>query len=70
MRSFIYLSAIRGLSALADVYADRIIPVLLQTFSKPQLSDLAKMKLGEALVMVAKRTGEMLPKYGSTVCIS
>ncbi len=46
------------------MYADRIIPILLKDFADKSLTENVRVKLGEALLFVAKRCGETLPKYG------
>lgn len=61
---FIYLNAIKGLTALGDIFPDKIIPIILEYYHTTALSIEARLKLGEALLMIAKRTGELLPKYG------
>ena len=64
--SYIYLTAVRGLSALADIYPDTIIPLLLQQYLRDSLSEQVRLKLGEALLLITKRCGQMLPKYSSS----
>ncbi|KAJ8921058.1 hypothetical protein NQ315_015854 [Exocentrus adspersus] len=66
--SFIYLSAIGGLAAMADVFPDTVLNILCEEYldssSKPSDDGHEiRMKLGESLVRVTKILGEMAPKY-------
>ncbi|CAH1985968.1 unnamed protein product [Acanthoscelides obtectus] len=66
--SYIYLSAIGGLAALADVFPDTVLNVLCEEYSdtsKKYNDDghEVRMKLGETLVRVTKILGDMAPKY-------
>jgi hypothetical protein len=61
--SYLYLGAIQGLAALGDVAAARTIPFLLKDFHNPKLAVETRLKVGEALVTIAQRCGEMLPVY-------
>ncbi|XP_030757835.1 transport and Golgi organization protein 6 homolog [Sitophilus oryzae] len=67
--SFIYLSAIDGLTAMADVFPDTVLNILCEEYSdftkKDKDSNEIRMKLGEVLVRVTKILGEMAPKYKS-----
>eukprot|EP01114_Cavostelium_apophysatum_P022840 TRINITY_DN8403_c0_g1_i1.p1 TRINITY_DN8403_c0_g1~~TRINITY_DN8403_c0_g1_i1.p1 ORF type:complete len:982 (-),score=260.75 TRINITY_DN8403_c0_g1_i1:105-3050(-) len=76
--SFVYLIAVRGLAALADVHPDRIIPIITEYYAnnlaaqKPgensiagTLNEVTRTKVGEALVQIAKRCGQTLPQYAS-----
>lgn len=63
--SFIFLNAIKGLTALGDIFPERVIPILLENFANATMSEEVRLKLGEALLRVAKRCGETLPKYGA-----
>lgn len=65
--SYIYLSAINGLSALADVFPDTVLNILCEEYSDTtkQTGDdghEVRMKLGESLVRVTK----ILGKYVTT----
>ncbi|XP_029952972.1 transport and Golgi organization protein 6 homolog isoform X2 [Salarias fasciatus] len=70
--SFIYLSAIQGLAALADSYPDRILDRLLQDFqlgpslrsSDPQRSLETRLKVGEVLMRASQAMGELTPHLG------
>lgn len=66
--SFIYLNAINGLAALADIFPDTILNLLCEEYSDSSRKDAAdysevRMKLGEVLVKVTKVLGEMAPQY-------
>ncbi|CAH8663374.1 unnamed protein product [Dicrocoelium dendriticum] len=69
--SYIYLNAIRGLSALGLTHTDRVIQVLLERFrqlciAKPQRADNRiefQLKLGEAIMRILRQLGQMAPKY-------
>jgi len=65
--SYMYMAAILGLEAMADVYPDDIIPLLTKAFmnTKNELTLENVLKMGEALVKIAERCGAMLPKYAS-----
>uniref|UniRef100_A0A7N8YC88 Transport and golgi organization 6 homolog (Drosophila) n=1 Tax=Mastacembelus armatus TaxID=205130 RepID=A0A7N8YC88_9TELE len=70
--SFIYLSAIRGLAALADSYPERILTRLLKDFQHgPSLSTSSKehsletrLKMGEVLMRASRAMGELAPHLG------
>ncbi|KAG2393977.1 hypothetical protein C9374_003741 [Naegleria lovaniensis] len=61
--TYVYLGAISGLTALGDVYPDTIIPILVDTFSDKRQAIEQRLKIGESLVDLAERCGQMLPKY-------
>eukprot|EP00026_Physarum_polycephalum_P001945 Phypoly_transcript_01948.p1 GENE.Phypoly_transcript_01948~~Phypoly_transcript_01948.p1 ORF type:complete len:950 (+),score=91.12 Phypoly_transcript_01948:150-2852(+) len=63
--SYVFQTAINGLAALGDIYPDDIIPKLAKQFSNSTLREEIRLKLGEALLQVAARCGEVLPKYGN-----
>uniref|UniRef100_A0A1Y1LB53 RNA polymerase II assembly factor Rtp1 C-terminal domain-containing protein n=1 Tax=Photinus pyralis TaxID=7054 RepID=A0A1Y1LB53_PHOPY len=67
--SFIYLAAINGLAAMADLFPDIVLTVLTDEFSECSRSDKdgheVRIKIGEVLVRVVKRLGERAPLYKS-----
>nr|XP_022900965.1 uncharacterized protein LOC111414039 [Onthophagus taurus] len=66
--SFIYLTSIGGLAAMADVFPDIIIKILTEEYSDfSKKENEIRMKLGEILVRVTKNLGEMAPKYKSVL---
>ncbi|XP_032379205.1 transport and Golgi organization protein 6 homolog [Etheostoma spectabile] len=70
--SFIYLSAIQGLSALADSYPERILARLLKDFqhgpslptSNKEHSLETRLKVGEVLMRASRAMGELAPHLG------
>ncbi|XP_055520881.1 transport and Golgi organization protein 6 homolog [Leucoraja erinacea] len=67
--SFVYLSAIQGLSVLSDVYPARILPQLLNEYQvssqeaeKPRSVE-TRMKIGEVLMRSTRALGEMASHY-------
>ncbi|KAI8321084.1 hypothetical protein GQ54DRAFT_245583, partial [Martensiomyces pterosporus] len=58
--SFIYLNAVRGLSALADVHGQKFVARLVAMYCQPELSLDERVRVGEALLQTALRAGEML----------
>nr|XP_019964576.1 PREDICTED: transport and Golgi organization protein 6 homolog [Paralichthys olivaceus] len=70
--SFIYLSAIQGLAALADSYPERILERLLTDFQRgPSLPTSDKersletrLKVGEVLMRASRAMGELAPHLG------
>ncbi|XP_056242290.1 transport and Golgi organization protein 6 homolog [Seriola aureovittata] len=70
--SFIYLSAIQGLAALADSYPERILERLLKDFqhgpslpkSDKEHSLETRLKLGEVLMRASRAMGELAPHLG------
>jgi hypothetical protein len=48
-----------------SVQLDRTIPIVLDNFLKKDSAEHIRLKLGETLLLIAKRCGEVLPKYGS-----
>lgn len=70
--SFIYLSAIQGLAALADSFPQRILERLLQDFqngptlttSNKERSLETRLKVGEVLMRATRAMGELAPHLG------
>ncbi|XP_054282724.1 transport and Golgi organization protein 6 homolog [Macrosteles quadrilineatus] len=63
--SFLYLSAIEGLSTAAAEFPDSVILSLTEQFSRRTLKPETRMKVGEALVKVIKVLGDLTPVYKS-----
>lgn len=58
--SYIYLSAIRGLSALGSAFTDRLLPLLVGRFSSSNNNNIEfRLKLGEAIVRILKDLGQL-----------
>ncbi|XP_041851971.1 transport and Golgi organization protein 6 homolog isoform X2 [Melanotaenia boesemani] len=70
--SFVYLSAIQGLAALADSYPDQILDRLLKDFqtgpslplSNKERSLETRLKVGEVLMRASRAMGELAPHLG------
>jgi len=62
--SFVYGNAVRGLSALGDILPERVLPLLTQQYASVSVTEASRLKIGEALLQVSQRAGEVLPKYG------
>ena len=62
--SYIYLNAIAGLTALGDIFPDKIIPVLTTQIDQKQRKLELRLKIHEALLKIAQRCGETLPFHG------
>ncbi|BHF70312.1 Transport and Golgi organization protein 6 [Sparganum proliferum] len=68
--SYLYLNAVRGLSALGNAFTDRLLPVLLHHFHspKPTASRIEfRLKMGEAIVRVLRDLGQMAVNYRDLV---
>ncbi|KAJ1719773.1 hypothetical protein LPJ53_005513 [Coemansia erecta] len=71
--SFVYLNAIRGLSALADAHGRRFIPRLVAMYCGLDQEDSGALSLdehvrvGEALLQSVRRAGMMLGEYAALV---
>lgn len=56
--SFLYLSAIEGLSVIAAEFPDSVIVTLAEQFCRSSLKPDTRLKVGEALVRVARLLGK------------
>ncbi|KAF7724463.1 transmembrane and coiled-coil domains-containing protein 7 [Apophysomyces ossiformis] len=61
--SFIYLNAIKGLSALTDVHGNLIIIKLGDIYSDENEKLDNRLRIGEALLQTVQRCGDALSKY-------
>jgi len=61
--SYVYLNAIYGLAALGDVHPIPTIPALSGTFCDKSLPVKVRLELGEALLSITRRCGEVLPNH-------
>ena len=68
--SYVYIGAIRGLSAMADMFPDEIIPIITESFEDKKMPCTERVKLGEAMVEIIERCGELLPKYAQQFIFS
>uniref|UniRef100_A0A0X3Q0D7 Transport and Golgi organization protein 6 homolog n=1 Tax=Schistocephalus solidus TaxID=70667 RepID=A0A0X3Q0D7_SCHSO len=68
--SYLYLNAVRGLSALGNAFTDRLLPLLLRHFHSPKPAAPRiefRLKMGEAIVRVLRDLGQMAAKYRDLV---
>lgn len=63
--SYIYLNAVKGLSALTDVHGNEIIKKLGEIYSDENEKLDSRLRIGEALLQTIQRCGEALGKYGT-----
>lgn len=63
--SYVYLGAIQGLSAIADVQFDLAMPKLAEQYKNPKRSLEVRLNVGESILQVARRLAQALPKYAS-----
>lgn len=69
--SYIYLSAVKGLSVMADRFPNKVVPRIIKLFQDPEseihngeaVSSELKIKLGECLVKVTQGLGETVVKF-------
>ncbi|XP_072038821.1 transport and Golgi organization protein 6 homolog [Amphiura filiformis] len=68
--SYIYLSAIKGLVALVDVFPDQVVSKLCAEFAGTQKEETplhrtveTRLKIGEALVKATRCLGDLVPHY-------
>ncbi|ORX75161.1 hypothetical protein BCR32DRAFT_272078 [Anaeromyces robustus] len=66
--SFIYLNAVKGLSALTDTHPFKTIPEILKIYKTPSNKDNQsqmdyRLRLGEALLQTIQRAGDTFGKY-------
>ncbi|KAG8180903.1 hypothetical protein JTE90_020134 [Oedothorax gibbosus] len=60
--SYVYLSAIQGLSLLADIDAELVLPIVLSMYQKGEKASMI-LKLGEVLKKIVNSLGDMIHKY-------
>ncbi|KAJ2614866.1 hypothetical protein H4S08_001518 [Coemansia sp. RSA 1365] len=65
--SFLYLNAIRGLSALADHHGHRFIPQLVDMYTDSTFTIDQRLRIGESLQQSIVRAGEMLGDYSEHI---
>lgn len=65
--SFIYLNAVKGLCALADVHGNKIISKLAQIYTDTKRPLDHRLRVGEALQQTVQRCGDALAKYVDTL---
>lgn len=62
--SYIYLNAVKGLSAMTDAYGNQIIKKLGKIYSDSQQKLDNRLRIGEALMQTIQRCGTALGNYG------
>ena len=62
--SYIYLNAVKGLSAMTDAYGNQIIKKLGAIYSDPNQKLDNRLRIGEALLQTIQRCGDALSNYG------
>ncbi|KAI8332001.1 hypothetical protein BD560DRAFT_52153 [Blakeslea trispora] len=65
--SYIYLNAVKGLSAMTDAYGNDIIRKLGAIYSDDQQKLDNRLRIGEALLQTIQRCGDALGKYVHTL---
>lgn len=63
--SYIYLNAVKGLSAMTDAYGNEIIKKLGEIYSDNTNKLDNRLRIGEALLQTIQRCGDALGKYGN-----
>ncbi|KAI8973433.1 hypothetical protein BDF20DRAFT_651428 [Mycotypha africana] len=65
--SYIYLNAVKGLSAMTDAYGNEIIKKLGEVYTNKQQKLDNRLRIGEALLQTIQRCGDALGKYAHTL---
>ncbi|KAJ3318318.1 transmembrane and coiled-coil domains-containing protein 7 [Boothiomyces sp. JEL0866] len=65
--SFIYLNAIKGCSALADVYPEKTLNKLTAIYKDTHYTDDVRSRMGESILQIIQRSGEIYPKYADLI---
>ncbi|KAI7907285.1 uncharacterized protein BX663DRAFT_495418 [Cokeromyces recurvatus] len=65
--SYIYLNAVKGLSAMTDAYGNEIIKKLGDIYKDNQQKLDNRLRIGEALLQTIQRCGDALGKYVHTL---
>uniref|UniRef100_A0A8C4ZJM2 Transport and golgi organization 6 homolog n=1 Tax=Gadus morhua TaxID=8049 RepID=A0A8C4ZJM2_GADMO len=73
--TFVYLSAIQGLAALADSFPERILERLLGEFRGPSRPDRehaleTRLKVGEVLMRASRAMGDLAPHLGRPLMVA
>ena len=61
--TYMYFAAINGLVSLGDVFPVRVVPVLARKFRDVAVGTENRLKLGEAMMRVARACGQALPHH-------
>ncbi|KAI9092616.1 armadillo-type protein [Phlyctochytrium arcticum] len=65
--SFVYLNAVKGLSALTDVYPKETLQSIVARYTDQSYSLDIRLRVGEALLQTIQRCGEVFPKYAPAI---
>eukprot|EP00842_Homolaphlyctis_polyrhiza_P003711 jgi/Hompol1/4340/HPOL_003603-RA len=65
--AFLYLSAIKGLSSLTDVFAAETLGRISEKYMDQHLSVDYRQRIGEALMQTIQRCGQVFPKYAPQI---
>jgi vesicle coat complex subunit len=65
--SYVYLAAIQGISAIGDIEIDIVLPFLSRKYTDEKLKPEVRLNLGEAIMQISRRLGELLPKYSQQI---
>ncbi|ORX90611.1 ARM repeat-containing protein [Basidiobolus meristosporus CBS 931.73] len=69
--SFIYLNAIKGLSAMTDIHGKKILTKLLDIYEDKVNQPMDnRLRVGEALLQTVERAGEVLGKFADILLTS
>jgi len=60
---FVFLRAIDGLAAIGDVRPALAMPELAGQYTKAGVDNVTRLKIGQAMLLVAQRCGETLPVH-------
>jgi len=60
---FVYLRAVDGLAAIGDVRPALAVPELAGQYTKSGVETPTRLKIGQAMLLVARRCGQVLPVY-------
>ncbi|KAI8894195.1 hypothetical protein BC833DRAFT_605760 [Globomyces pollinis-pini] len=66
--SFIYLNAIKGVSAIADIHPLKILIKMADRYSCSDFNLQSRLRMGESLLQVIRRLGNVFPKYANYIC--
>ncbi|KAL1915629.1 uncharacterized protein VTP21DRAFT_6388 [Calcarisporiella thermophila] len=65
--SFIYLNAVKGLSAMTDIHGENILIKLGEIYCDSRVDLDVRLRVGEALLQTVQRCGDALAKYANVL---
>jgi hypothetical protein len=65
--TYVYLAAIQGISSIGDIAIEVVFPLLATVYTDPKKPAEMRLKLGESILQISQRLGEMLPKYSQRI---